>query len=423
MDVIIAGAGIGGLTLALMLQRRGIDVKVFEAARRIEPVGVGISLLPHAMRELCELGLEAVLAENAVQTRESCFYNRFGQFVYREAVGRSAGYSWPQLQIHRGVLQRILLEAFLAEAGPHSLLVGHRLADFEQDANCVTVRFAVDGGQSLKSVTGRALIGCDGIHSAVRQRLHPGEGGFVYSGVNMWRGTVRWPPFLTGASYVRAGWLTTGKMVIYPISPEIDVEGRQLINWVAEVETPDHSAEDWNSDGKLADFIGHFADWHFDFLDVPAMIRATDRILEYPMVDKEPLDRWSFGRVTLLGDAAHPMYPRGSNGAGQAMLDARALADSLAANGDVAAALAAYEGERLAATSAVIRANRAIPPDVILREVYLRTQDRPFENIDDVLTPDEMAVLGERYKKIAGYDRATLGKPRPGSPAFGARQG
>ncbi len=409
MDVIVVGAGIGGLTLALMLQQRGVPVRVFESASEIRPIGVGISVLPHASRELDELGLLPDLLRVAIAAEESCFFNRFGQFIYKEPVGTLAGYQWPQLQIHRGDLQQVLFNAFVAGAGADRVVTGRRCVRVDQDGDKATAHFVVGGPDGpVEAVVGSAVVACDGIHSAVRKQLYPDEGGPIYAGVNMWRGVTRWKPYLTGASYVRAGWLTHGKMVIYPIRNAIDDEGRQLINWVAEIETPKHDRQDWNKQGRLEDFIGAFEDWHFDFLDVPAMIRAADTILEYPMVDKDPLGRWSFGRVTLLGDAAHPMYPRGSNGAGQAILDARALADSLAAHDDVGAALKAYEDQRLAATAAVVRTNRSMPPDAILREVYLRSGDKPFARIEDVIDPAELAAITNSYKRIAGYDRQTL---------------
>ncbi len=407
MDIIIIGAGIGGLTLALMAHRRGIPVRVFEASPEIRPIGVGISLLPHASKELTELGLQAELERVAVVAKESCFFNRFGQFVYKEPVGTYAGYPWPQFQIHRGDLQQVLYEAFVAEAGADRVITGHKCIAVEQDANGATATFLLADGREEK-VTGAAIIGADGIHSVVRKVLHPNDGGPIYSGVNMWRGVTVWKPYLTGQSYVRAGWLSHGKMVIYPIRNDVDGKGSQLINWVAEVETPDHERQDWNKRGRLEDFIGYFEDWHFDFLDVPAMIRAAETILEYPMVDKDPLERWSFGRITLLGDAAHPMYPRGSNGAGQAILDAKALVAALAAEPDVAAALTAYDGVRVGATAQVVRTNRTTPPDAILKEVCERTGDKPFDRIEDVISADEMAEITNRYKKVAGYDKQSL---------------
>ena len=228
----------------------------------------------------------------------------------------------------------------------------------------------------------------------------------------MWRGVTVRPPILTGASMVRAGWLNGGKMVIYPIRDDVDGTGNQLVNWVAEVETPQRAPRDWTREGRLDDFAGHFADWRFDWLDVPALLSATEVVLEYPMVDQDPLPAWSQGVITLLGDAAHPMVPRGSNGAGQAILDAHAIAECLAADRrDIAAAFAAYERIRRPATEAVVLTNRTSPPDAILREVYERTGDRPFDNVDDVVSRDELRRIADSYRQIAGLAHADLAAP------------
>jgi 2-polyprenyl-6-methoxyphenol hydroxylase-like FAD-dependent oxidoreductase len=262
--------------------------------------------------------------------------------------------------------------------------------------------------RELPAQRGIAAIGSDGIHSAIRRQLYPDEGGPIYSGVNMWRGVTRWPPILSGASMIRAGWFAHAKIVLYPIRDNVDAEGRQLVNWVVEIATPRYEGWNWSRPATLDDFIAPMADWHFDWLDVPEFLRRSDVMLEYPMVDKDPLPRWSFGRVTLLGDAAHPMYPRGSNGAGQAILDARALADCLAASRDAVAALAAYDERRRDATARVVRANRAAPPDAILGEVYRRTGDKPFASIDDVISREELAAITEAYKRVAGYEKQKL---------------
>jgi 5-methylphenazine-1-carboxylate 1-monooxygenase len=283
-------------------------------------------------------------------------------------------------------------------------VTGRQCAGVEQDEAGVTVNFA-DG----PSVRGRVAIACDGIHSAIRKQFYPGEGEPRYSGVNMWRGVTRWMPMLSGASMVRAGWLSHGKMVIYPIRRP-DADGLQLVNWVAEIETPNYRKRDWNRPGSLDDFLPAFAGWHFDWLDVPAFIRAADSVLEFPMVDQDPLPRWSFGRATLLGDAAHPMVPRGSNGAGQAILDARALAAALLEREPVAA-LAAYEKQRLEATTRIVLTNRSNPPDAILREVFLRSNDKPFRAIEDVISLDELRALSDGYKQVAGYSVDALRKP------------
>ena len=412
-DVIIAGGGIGGLTLALMLHRVGIACRVYEAAPEIREVGVGVNILPHATRELVELGLVDALAKVAVTTREACFYNRFGQLIYREPLGKHAGYEWPQFSIHRGDLQAVLLEACKQRIGVDRIFTGWRCTRADQGGSGATARFNETGTQlELPPQQGSVVIGCDGINSAIRRQLYPGEGPPVYSGVNMWRGVTRWRPILSGASFVRAGWHATGKAVIYPIRNDIDADGRQLVNWLAEVETPKHQLRDWNRPGDINDFIARYEDWHFDWLDVPEFFSKADTILEFPMVDQEPLPRWSFGRVTLLGDAAHPMVPRGSNGAGQAILDARALADALAQHADPAAALQAYEAQRLETTANVVRMNRKNPPDAILREVFLRTGDKPFANIDEVISHDELVALSDGYKRVAGYDKETLAARR-----------
>jgi 2-polyprenyl-6-methoxyphenol hydroxylase-like FAD-dependent oxidoreductase len=407
-DILIVGAGIGGLTLGLALHSSGIPCRIFESAAEIRPIGVGINLLPHATKELAALGLEAALARVAIETTDATFFNRFGQLIYQEPLGRAAGYENPQFSIHRGDLQMVLLDAFRARAGSDRLITNQHCVGVEQDESEVSVTFSDGlGGTSRSTVRGRVAIACDGINSAVRKQFFPGEGEPRYSGVNMWRGVTRWKPMLSGASMVRAGWLSHGKMVIYPIR-HAGADGLQLINWVAEIETPVYRKRDWNRPGSLDDFIGAFADWHFDWLDVPALIRAADSVLEFPMVDQDPLPRWSFGRVTLLGDAAHPMVPRGSNGAGQAILDARALTSALLENDDPVAALASYEKQRLEATTRIVLTNRTNPPDAILREVFERTHDKPFGAIDEVISRDELVALSEGYKRIAGYSKEAL---------------
>jgi 2-polyprenyl-6-methoxyphenol hydroxylase-like FAD-dependent oxidoreductase len=404
-DVLIVGGGIGGLTLALMLHKRGIDCRVVEAVDQVTPVGVGITVLPHAAKELTELGLLEDLKARCLETEDSVFYNRFGQFVYAEPAGRNAGYDWPQLSIHRADLYEVLLEATIARLGEGSVTLGRRLVESVDDESTVTGKFRGADGDS--EIEANVLIGCDGIHSALRRQLHPGEGEPVYQGLNMWRGVVRWKPFLSGASMLRVGWYTSGKLTVYPCRPA-DENGEQLMNFIAALETPRHLDRDWGRAGRLEDFLPTFADWKYDFLDVPAMLEHAERILEYPMVDQEPIDRWTFGHVTLLGDAAHPMVPRGSNGAGQAILDCRALADELAANPDRVAALHAYEERRRPATTAIVYKNRADPPDAILREVCLRTGDQPFERLSDVISEDELAALSEGYKHVAGYSHRAL---------------
>lgn len=408
VEVLIVGGGIAGLVLALELHDAGIGCRVYEAVPRITAVGVGINLLPHATRVLHQLGLGDALGEVGVLTKESVFFNRFGQLIFQEPAGRHAGYENPQYSIHRGDLQTVLLDAVRERLGPDAVVQDHRCVSVQQDDTGVTVFFQSSAeDEERPPVRARAVVACDGIHSAVRKQFHPDEGEPQHSGINMWRGVTVGRPFLSGASMVRAGWLDQGKLVAYPIRNLPG--GDQLLNWVAETRTPRAQGRDWNREGRLEDFIGHFEDWHFDWLDVPAMMRASETVLEYPMVDQDPLDRWTFGRVTLMGDAAHPMVPRGSNGAGQAILDARSLRRHLeAARDDPETALRAYEAERLPVTSQVVLTNRSTPPDVIIQEVWRRTGDRPFDAIEDVITAEELTQMSQRYKEIAGFSVTAL---------------
>ena len=402
-DVVIVGAGIGGLTLALALDRAGIGCRVYEAAAELQPLGVGINVLPHATAVLETLGVLDALERVAVVTREAAFFNRFGQLVYTEPAGRFAGHATPQLSIHRGDLQAALLAAVRERLGSDAVATGHACVGVDdRGGDGVRVRFRDASGASLPDVAGAVVVGCDGIHSAVRRHLWPDEGPPRWSGVNMWRGVVAHAPFLSGATMVRAGWLSVGKMVIYPIRDAIDREGRQLVNWVAELEADAPVERDWTARGRLDDFLPRFADWRFDWLDVAELIRSTETVLAYPMVDQDPLPRWSFGRITLLGDAAHPMVPRGSNGAGQAILDAVCLAERLVERGVGEQALAEYDEIRNPATAKVVLANRSTPPDAILREVHERSGDKPFARIEDVVSREELAGIAERYKEVVG---------------------
>ena len=403
--VLIIGGGIGGLTLALSLHQAGIACRVFEAAPEIKAVGVGVNLLPHGMRELTELGLQERLARGAVETRELCFYNRFGQFIFKEPRGRHAGYEWPQLSIHRAVLHDILLAETRRRLGVDSVVLDRKCISVTENAE---VAFA-DGS----SASGSCVIGCDGIHSSVRKALFPDEGPPAYKGINMWRGVTRMKPFLSGASMAVAGWLDVGKMVVYPIENALDAEGRQLINWVAEIQSPRNVMQDWNLGGKIEDFYPIFEKWRFDWLDCAAMIRDADQVLEYPMVDRDPLPYWTRGRITLLGDAAHPMYPRGSNGAGQAIIDARTLTGSFIRNKNIENALKEYEQTRLRAANDLVLMNRANPPDAVLREVWKRSGDKPFTRIEDVISNEEMVAMSESYKRVAGFERDSLARRAP----------
>ncbi len=403
MHILVIGGGIGGLTTALALHAAGIPCTVFEAAQAIRPLGVGINLQPHSVRELIELGLGDRLAATGVATREFCYANRFGQEIWAEPRGLAAGYHWPQYSIHRGRLQGLLWRAATERLGVDRLRNGQRLIGLSQGVGGVTAHFA-DGA----TAEGDALIGADGIHSAVRALCVPGEGPPHWDGALLWRATSRAKPFRTGASMVQAGHRDT-KFVCYPISA-IGADGLQEINWIAEQRFPADTAwarEDWNRPARIESFLPIFQDWDFGWLDVPGLIRSTEAAYEFPMVDRDPLPRWTHGRVTLLGDAAHPMYPIGSNGASQAILDARWLALQMATQPGIDAALAAYEATRRPATAAVVQANRGDGPDRVLDLVHHRAPGG-FARIEDVVDRAELEAIVTGYKRLAGMDPAIL---------------
>ena len=409
MEIAIIGGGIVGLGLALNLHRHGLPCRVYESVPELKELGVGITLLPHAMRELALLGVQDKIEPLGIENQESCFFNRFGQLIYREPRGRYAGYSVPEIGIHRGRLHRVLHEAACERIGAHRLHTDHRCAGFEQDESGVALRFRqTSTGDACPPVRADIAIGCDGVNSTVRAQFYPDE-KLVFTGINTWRGVTRRAPILTGRTYMRVGSIRTGKIVIYPIVDDIDADGRQLINWTTEIETGGEQQNDWNRPGRLEDFIHIYDSWRFDWLDVAEMIRQAEVIFEYPMVDKDPIERWSFGRVTLAGDAAHPMYPRGSGGSAQGLIDARTLADLLALEPDPVAALRAYEAARSGPAAHVVRTNRSQPPDFINIRVEELTGDRPFENLDDLITQEELRALSDQYKRVAGYSLDQLG--------------
>lgn len=407
MNIAVVGGGIGGLALALSLHARGLRCDVYENAAEVREIGVGITLLPHAMRELAALGLQPALEAQAIENLESVFFSRHGQFIYREPRGRHAGYTLPELGIHRGKLHRILYDAALQRLGPQHLHLGRRCVGVSQDEASATLHL-VDSvrGDALPDVRADVVVACDGVNSTVRRQFYPHE-QVAFAGINTWRGVTRHKPIFSGKSYLRIGSIDTGKMVIYPIVDSVGgADGLQLINWVAEIKRPDASMNDWNQGGRVDDFIDIFADWRFDWLDVPALIRGAAQILEYPMVDRDPVAQWTFGHVTLLGDAAHPMYPRGSNGSAQALIDGRTLADELARlppGTHARTALQAYEAQRLPVTARIVQTNRSAPPDFINIKVDELSGGKPFNHIDDLISQDELREISDNYKRIAGF--------------------
>ena len=403
MEIAIIGGGIAGLALASGLHRRGIQSRVFEGAPQVREIGVGITLLPHAMREIAELGLLDAVRAAGVETETSEFYNRFGQILYSEPRGLAAGYALPEVAINRGRLHSLLFREAVARLGEDRIVANRTLTNLQQDDTSVTLHFTeTSTGAALPPVRADLAIGCDGVNSATRKVFYPDD-KVVFTGINTWRGVTRRKPILDGRTYFRIGSIKTGKIVIYPITDDIDGSGDQLINWVAEIQRPTSTMNDWNKGGRLEDFLPTYEGWRFDWLDVGDLIRSADSVLEYPMVDKDPLPQWTFGRVTLAGDAAHPMYPRGSNGSAQGLIDARTLADLLAAGGDPEAALKAYQAARLEPTAKVVQTNRSAPPDIINLRVEELTGDLPFENLNDYISHAELRRLSDDYKRVAGF--------------------
>lgn len=419
VDILIVGGGIGGLTLALALHKSNPAwrVRVFEAAAEFKPLGVGINLMPHAVRALDGLGVRDALAKVSVEAKEFAFYTHNGQFIYREPCGRFGGYQYPHFSVHRAALHEVLLNAVRERLGGEAIVTGHRCVGVEQDAFGVTARFAEQNGRPAAAARGDLLIACDGIHSAVRKQFYPDEGAPVFHGINMWRGVTRGQPFLSGASATRIGALfRTSKLAVYPIRDNIDDAGNQLINWIAEVMTDELTAVDWSAPGKLEDFYHIYKDWVFDWLDCAALLRNAEFILTYPMVDRDPIAKWTFDRVTLLGDAAHPMYPRGGNGGAQSIIDAATLADLLHTRPDPVAALREYEAIRLPVVNRIVLQNRSSPPDAMIELVEERTQGKRFDSLDDVVSPAEMKAIHENYQRIAGYDLDSVNRKNVASP-------
>jgi 2-polyprenyl-6-methoxyphenol hydroxylase-like FAD-dependent oxidoreductase len=402
MRGVVVGAGIGGLATALSLHEVGLRVDVFDSASELRPLGVGINLLPHAVRELDALGLLDELRAHAVAPSVLVYCTKRGQEIWREPRGVAAGYPWPQLSLHRGLLQEVLRKAVIERLGEDALHLGHRLVRVGGNDRTPVAEF------EDAAIGADLLVAADGIHSAVRAQRYPDEGSFLWNGSLLWRGIAEVEPVLDGRSMIWAGH-PEQKFVGYPIA---DLPGdRQRFNFIAELRRPDSDlarAEDWNRKGSLDDFLPQFKDWDFGWLDVPGIVEAAPETFLFPMVDREPIPQWTFGRSTLLGDAAHPMYPIGSNGASQAILDARVLAGCLRRHSeDVDEALRRYEAIRRPATAAIVQANRSLGPELPMQLVEERAPDG-FVDIADVITPEEIAEVTERYRTTAGFSLTAL---------------
>jgi 2-polyprenyl-6-methoxyphenol hydroxylase-like FAD-dependent oxidoreductase len=415
MTVLIAGGGIGGLTLALSLHQIGIAAKVFESVPELKPLGVGINVLPHAVRELIELDLLDRLDAAGVRTRELAYFSKHGKPIWSEPRGIEAGYRWPQFSIHRGTLQQILLDAATERLGTDNILTSHHLSGWSETPDGVRADFIDKAtGRPAGRHDGTLLIAADGIHSAVREKLYPGEGPPIWNGRILWRGITSSGAFLSGRTMIMAGHESL-KFVCYPISKQADADGKFLINWIAERHMPptyQWRREDYNRAARREEFLPWFKDWKFDWLDVPGLIRNGLHAYEYPLVDRDPLPRWTFGLTTLLGDAAHPMYPIGSNGASQAILDARVLTREILAHGPTHAALAAYEAERRPATSDLVMLNRRNGPEQVMQLVEERAPDG-YDIVTDVLSLQELEDIAANYKRVAGFQVEGLNAKPP----------
>ncbi len=410
MTVLIAGGGIGGLALALTCHQIGVPFKVFEQSHQMQPLGVGINLQPNCVRELFDLGLENTLASTGIKTQEFGMYSKHGLEIWVEPRGQKAGYRWPQYSVHRGKFQMLLYETLVDRAGITCVETGWRAIGFENTKEGATLKLVnVETGKE-RIEQGSVVVGADGIHSAVRAQMVPNEGPPKWGGAVLWRATSIARPILNGASMMLIGH-ETQRLVAYPISEPDEKTGLAMINWIAELKfDPTHgwNKEDWNRQADKQDFLPQFEDWVFNWLDVPSLINSAENIYEYPMVDRDPLAQWTSGNVTLLGDAAHPTYPVGSNGATQAIMDGRKLGRAFLDHGVNNKALLVYETELRPLTTKVGETNRSGKgPDAVLQMIEDRCGGM-FTNLADVASHEELEAHATAYKKIAGFAIETL---------------
>ena len=418
--VIISGGGIAGMAMALTLHQIGVPCVVLEAVSRLLPLGVGINLQPNAVRELMDLGLgDAHLASIGIPAREWALVGRNGNDVYAEPRGLLAGYRWPQYAVHRGQLQMLLYRTLLHRLGPDAVRLGQRVVGYRQHEQGVTALIETHDGRQgqageRQELVGSLLLAADGLHSAVRAQMHPQQPPIQWGGAIMWRGTSPGVPIRSGASFVGLGSLKH-RLVFYPISPPDPATGLATINWIAEITVDNASGwthGDWNRRVRLQDFAHHFDDWNYGWLDVPALLRGAQEIFEYPMIDRDPVPTWVDGRVALLGDAAHVMYPVGSNGASQAIVDARVLGAAMVQHGVSAQSLKAYDQRLCSDISALVLRNRGAGPFALLGLVDERCGG-VFDDINQVVPAAERDSFMARYKAAAGFAIETLNAAPP----------
>ena len=413
MTVVIAGAGIAGLTLGLTCHQIGVPFKIFEAAAELKPLGVGINIQPNAVRELMDLGLGDALAEIGVATAELGFFSKLGLEIWTEPRGKGAGYNWPQYSIHRGELQMLLYRTLVERAGADCVQAGWRAVGFSQEADGATLHLVSADGDK-RSEGGALVIGADGIHSALRAQMRPNEPPPLWNGAVLWRGTTQASAYRTEASMVMFGhdWQ---RLIAYPISKKNPRTGLATINWIAELRfdpADGWTKEDWSRIANLDDFLPQFEQWVYDWVDTPALIRGAERVYEYPMVDRDPVETWTDGCVTLIGDAAHATYPVGSSGGSQAVIDARKLGRAFLDQGVNVGALGQYEAEVLPVANKVIETNRGSGPDAILQLVEDRCGGQ-FDDINEVIPHAELEAHAQKYKRIAGFAIEALNSAPP----------
>ena len=404
MTILISGSGIAGLTLGLTCQQLGFPFKIFESAKKIKPMGVGINIQPNAVRELFDLGFEDDLEKIGVKTKEFGTFTKKGLKIWTEPRGKVAGYNWPQYSVHRGQLQMMLYNRLINLAGKNCICTGWKVRDFKEIKSGISVEVVSANKKEKKFEAGSVLIGADGIHSRVRKIIHPDEGGPIWNGAVLWRGTSESKPFRTGASMVMIGHASQ-RVVAYPITKTNKVSGKAIINWITELKFDSSKGwrkEDWSRKVNSSEFLPKFKDWKFDWIDIPELINNSEDIFEYPMVDRDPVKKWKKGKSLLIGDAAHPTYPVGSNGASQAIIDARKLGLNFINQGINEKALEKFEMENIKQANNLILANRKSGPDAILQLVEDICGGQ-FENISDIISEEKLSIHAENYKKTAGF--------------------
>lgn len=410
LNIAIVGAGIGGLMTALRLHEQGFKPRVYESAPELRPLGVGIVSQPYGTREINEVGLLDELNARSVDAAESSYYNQYGQEIYTEHCGIHMGYADGQRFVHRGILQMILYKAVVERLGADAVVMGVRCTGFEQDDAGVTLRFASVSNEAMSlpmEVRADIAIAGDGIKSAIRNQLFPESSEPRYSGITLWRGVTLMKPFKEGKTILHIGAPSQGSLIVYPILDNADDSGLTLVNWVVEQNGRPECLEDWNQEADIAEIAHMFDECELDFIDVGEMLRNAREVYLFPLVDHDPLAQWSFGRVTLMGDAAHAMYPRGGNGACQALVDARVIAEALATISDPVEALKHYEAQRRETANRIVLANRGDGPEVVRRIVEERTGGQRFEDIENVLPFAEADAIFNEYHRMAGMKRPT----------------